>query len=698
MNTSFSRDRVRLSSDIGGTFTDLVAERNGERLTRKVLTTHAAPERAVIDGTLALLAEHQISPSAVELFIHGTTLATNAIIERKGALTAVIGTDGFRDVLEIGDESRFDQYDIFIDKPKPLVPRECRFTVRERVDAKGQVVLALDESTVRGLTHHIREMGVQSVAVSLIHAYANPTHERRVREIIESECPGVVVSISSEVCPEVREYERTSTVTANAYVQPLMAGYLRRLGKELSERGFACPVYLMTSGGGLTTLETAARFPIRLVESGPAGGAILASHVAAECQENKVVSFDMGGTTAKICLIENLKPQSSRTFEVDRAARFMKGSGLPLRIPVIEMIEIGAGGGSIAHVDQLGRIAVGPESAGSEPGPACYGRGGTHPAVTDANVVVGRIDVERFAGGKMKLSPEQSRQALMQAVGSRLGLSENHAAYGVLEVVDENMANAARVHSVERGKDISGFTLIAFGGGAPLHAARMAEKLNIQRVIIPPNAGVGSAVGFLRAPIAFEVVRSKYMSLNAFDPTEANRLIKDMREEATAVVRAGAPDSPLVEVCEAFMRYKGQGHEIVVRMPSRDLTESDAQALRERFEQAYAALFSSTIPKATIEIMTWSFSVSTQTERPVADRVPAVRRAPAKAAGEYPLFDAQTDTVLNVPVYERDEMAIGHEVHGPAIIAEYETTTFVPARFVAHINHRRCIVLERISA
>jgi len=698
MNKSFTKGRVRLSSDIGGTFTDLVAERDGERLTRKVLTTHIAPERAVIDGTLGLLQEHQIDPAEVELFIHGTTLATNAIIERKGAVTAVIGTEGFRDVLAIGDESRFDQYDIFIDKPKPLVPRECRFIVKERIDAKGQVVLPLDETSVHALIPPIREMGIQSVAVALIHAYANPAHERRVREIIESQCPGVVVSISSEVCPEVREYERTSTVTANAYVQPLMAGYLTRLGKELSERGFQCPVYLMTSGGGLTTLETAARFPIRLVESGPAGGAILASHVAAECQENKVVSFDMGGTTAKICLIENLKPQSSRTFEVDRAARFMKGSGLPLRIPVIEMIEIGAGGGSIAHVDQLGRIAVGPESAGSEPGPACYGRGGTQPAVTDANVVMGRIDVDRFAGGKMTLYPEKSSEALRQAVGSRLGLAEHHAAYGVLEVVDENMANAARVHSVERGKDISGFTLIAFGGGAPLHAARMAEKLNINRVIIPPNAGVGSAVGFLRAPIAFEVVRSKYMTLDELDPAQANTLIHDMRQEATAVVRAGAPEAEIVEVCEAFMRYKGQGHEIVVQLPARDLAASDAVALRERFEKEYAALFSSTIPKATIEIMTWSFSASTIAERPTVEVAHPVERTLAKSVGEYPLFDAQTDMILQVPVYERDEMTVGQALHGPAIIAEYETTTFVPARFMAHINHRLCIVLERIVA
>ena len=342
----------------------------------------------------------------------------------------------------------------------------------------------------------------------------------------------------------MREYERTSTAVANAYVQPMMAGYLGRLGEALTAKGFRCPVYLMTSGGGLTTLETARRFPIRLVESGPAGGAILASFVAAECQENKVLSFDMGGTTAKICLIENQKPQSSRSFEVDRAARFLRGSGLPLRIPVIEMVEIGAGGGSLAHVDAMGRITVGPESAGAEPGPACYGRGGTHPTVTDADLMLGRIDPARFAAGRLPLDGAKAAAALQADIGAPLSLTAMLAGFGLAEIVDENMANAARVHSVERGKVIAEHSLIAFGGAAPLHAARLAEKLAIARVIVPPNAGVGSAVGFLRAPIAFEVVRSRYMRLSTFEPALANAIIAEMREEALEVVRAGAGERP----------------------------------------------------------------------------------------------------------------------------------------------------------
>ncbi|MEA2780031.1 MAG: N-methylhydantoinase, partial [Rhodospirillaceae bacterium] len=381
--------QTRLAVDIGGTFTDIVIEADSRRWTRKVLTTPQAPERAVMVGTSELLAEIGLAPQDIDLFIHGTTLATNAIIERKGALTALITTEGFRDVLDIADEGRYDQYDIFIDKPVPLVPRNRRFTVPERVDAQGAVLLPLDESAIHALLPALDRLEVESVAVAFLHAYANPAHERRLREILAQHRPGITLTLSCEVCPEVREYERTSTAVANAYVQPLMAGYLGRLGEAFAAAGFRCPIYLMTSGGGLTTLETARRFPIRLVESGPAGGAILATFVAAECGENKVLSFDMGGTTAKICLIENLKPQMSRSFEVDRTARFLKGSGLPLRIPVIEMVEIGAGGGSIAHVDAMRRITVGPESAGSEPGPACYGRGGSQPTVTDADLILG---------------------------------------------------------------------------------------------------------------------------------------------------------------------------------------------------------------------------------------------------------------------------------------------------------------------
>ena len=687
--------QTRLAVDIGGTFTDVVLETADRRLfTKKVLTTTRAPEEGVMQGTLALLAEAGVALSAVEVLVHGTTLATNAIIERKGARTALIATEGFRDVLDIAYESRYDQYDIFIEKPASLAPRARRFTVPERVDVEGRVLLALDEAAAAALPVQLKAERIESVAVSLIHAYANPAHEQRVREILAKAMPGIAVTLSSEVCPEVREYERTSTAVANAYVQPLMAGYLGRLDQALKAAGFKGTVYLMTSGGGLTSLEAAARFPIRLVESGPAGGAILATHVAALAGEAKVVSFDMGGTTAKICLIEDLRPETSRAFEVDRAARFLKGSGLPLRIPVIEMVEIGAGGGSIAKVDGLKRITVGPESAGSEPGPACYGRGGDRPTVTDADVVLGRIDPARFAGGKMPLDAGKAAAALGKHVGRPLGLDDSVAGFGVAEIVDENMANAARVHAVERGKVVAEATLIAFGGAAPLHASRLAEKLGIRKVIVPPNAGVGSAVGFLRAPVAYEVVRSRYMRLETLDPAAANALFDALKAEAKGVIESGASGQRLDERRTAYMRYVGQGHEIVVPVPARTLASSDATALRSAFEHEYKALFQRIIPDGAIEILSWTLTLSTPNELPKA-LAAAPKRDGARPIGRRQVFDAATEAFVEVPVYARTDLAPGQAFAGPALIVEDETTTFLSARFDARIDSSGSIVLER---
>ncbi|HXT82309.1 MAG TPA: hydantoinase/oxoprolinase family protein, partial [Acetobacteraceae bacterium] len=523
---------ARLAVDIGGTFTDLALEHDGKRTTVKVLTTPAEPERGVMDGVRTVLATAGVAASAIAIIIHGTTLATNAIIERKGARTALLTTEGFRDVIAMGNESRYDQYDLNIVLPEPLVPRHLRLPVPERLDNTGKTLRSLDEEAVRALVPLLRREQVQSIAVGLLHAFVNPAHEQRVRAILADELPDVPVSLSSEVSPEMREWERFSTTVANAYVQPMMARYLRRLEADMRGVGIAAPLFLMMSGGGLTTIETACRFPIRLVESGPAGGAIFSAHIARECGLAQVLSFDMGGTTAKICLIDGYKPQTARTFEVARVGRFRKGSGLPLRIPVIEMVEIGAGGGSLAHVDTMGRIGVGPESAGADPGPACYGHGGTHPAVTDANLSLGRYDPSRFAGGSIALDVGAAHNALLADVGSKLGLTAEMAALGVVEMVDENMANAARVHAIESGKDVRARTLIAFGGAAPLHAARVAVKLGIGRVLIPANAGVGSAVGLLRAPVAYEIVRGRLIRLSEFDAAAANRLIAEMRAEA----------------------------------------------------------------------------------------------------------------------------------------------------------------------
>lgn len=688
---------ARLAVDIGGTFTDIVLEVGRDRRTRKVLTTPARPEQAVLAGMHLILADASAHIRDIDVFIHGTTLATNAIIERRGAKTALIATEGFRDVLDIGTESRYDQYDLSIDKPKPLVPRSLRFTIPERIDAHGDVRLPLDEAAVRALAPKLRAQNVESVAFAFLHAYANPAHERRAASILHAEMPNVWVTLSSAVCPEIREYERTSTAVANAYVQPLIDGYLGRMAEALQVEQFRGAIYLVTSGGGVTSIETARRFPVRLLESGPAGGAIYASQVAAGLGENKVLSFDMGGTTAKICLIEKYQPETSRLFEVDRAARFLKGSGLPVRIPVIEMVEIGAGGGSIARIDALKRITVGPESASSEPGPACYGRGGERPTVTDADVALGKIDPDAFAGGTIKLNLELSRQALLRDIGEPLGLSAEPAAYAVHEIVCENMASAARVHAVERGADVGQYTLIAFGGAAPLHAARVAERIGVSRVIVPSNAGVGSAVGFLAAPIAYELVRSRHVRLDQFDTVAVSDLLDEIASEARALVESGAAGAPVRERRNAFMRYVGQGHEITVELPNRRLTEADINGLREAFEKDYAALFERPIPGAAIEVLSWSVLATTEPRNPA--RVAEVTRKPAgEAAGSRKFFDGRVGHVVEIPLYHRNQMLPGATITGPAVIAEDETSTFVSASFEAYIDGAGSIVMERKAA
>src|SRR3954454_19937470 len=634
-----SRPDVRMAVDIGGTFTDIVLDRGSERITRKVLTT-PRPEEGVLGGARLVLCDAGLHFSDIDVFVHGTTLATNAIIERRGARTALIATDGFRDTLDIANESRYDQYDLTIEKPRPLVPRSLRFTVPERVDVHGKVRLALDEAAIDALVARLRDSGIEAAAICFMHSYANPAHEQRTAELLKAAMPDLSITLSSEVCPEIREYERTSTAVANAYVQPLMDGYLARMDDALRAEQFRGAIYLVTSGGGLTSIDTARKFPVRLIESGPAGGAIFAAQVAARADEKKALSFDMGGTTAKICLIENFEPNGSRVYEVDRAARFLKGSGLPLRIPVIEMVEIGAGGGSIAHVDALRRVTVGPESASSEPGPACYGRGGLRPTVTDADVALGMIDPDDFAGGTIKLDPELSKQALLRSVGEPLGLSAETAAYAVHEVVCENMASAARVHAVERGEIVGQHTLIAFGGAAPLHAARVAEKIGVSRVIVPSNAGVGPAVGFLAAPIAYELVRSRHVRLDDFDTKAVSDLLQEMVTEARALVEPGAAGAPVRERRAAFMRYVGQGHEIMVGLPNRPLSKDDLAGLRQKFEADYAAMFERSIPGAAIEVLSWSVLATTEARNPAI--VSAVTRKPAgKATGSRKFFDGR---------------------------------------------------------
>ena len=486
--------QIRLGADIGGTFTDIALDCRGKLYSTKVLTSYAAPEQAILDGIAIVMADAGITPADLDIVIHGTTLATNALIERRGARTAFVTTEGFRDVIEMRTESRFEQYDLNLRLPTPLVPREDRFVVAGRIGAQGDELAPLDEAAIEAVAERIAAEGYGAVAIGFIHSYVNPAHERRAREIIAAKV-AAPISISSEVSPQMREFERFNTVCANAYVRPQMADYLERLRVRLKEMGATCPVFMIHSGGGLISVETAAEFPVRLVESGPAGGAIFAADVARRFGLETVVSYDMGGTTAKICLIEDFQPKTARTFEVARTYRFCKGSGMPISIPVIEMIEIGAGGGSIAWVDPMGRIQTGPESAASEPGPACYQRGGARPAITDADLVLGKLDPDNFAGGAIKLSVANAKNAIGRDVGEKLKLEAEPAAFGICEVVDENMANAARVHAVENGKNISDNIMIAFGGAAPLHAARLCEKLGIDRCLIPPGAGVDHQSG-----------------------------------------------------------------------------------------------------------------------------------------------------------------------------------------------------------
>ena len=689
-----SAGRYRLGVDIGGTFTDVVLEcDDGSMTTTKVLTTPQAPDRGVLEGIAIVMQQSGVQPSDVSLVIHGTTLVTNALIERRGAPTALLTTEGHRDTLEIGTESRFAQYDVYMNKPDPLVPRHRRYAIPGRIGADGEVLRPFDEAAIEAAAAEIAAQGIKAVAIGFLHGYANTAHEARAAEIVTARVPGVAISLSHEVSPELREYERISTTCANAYVQPLMARYLNVLVEQLAARGFSCPLFLMLSGGGLCAVDTAVRFPIRLIESGPAGGAMFASHLARRYGLDKVLSFDMGGTTAKICLIDDGRPQTTRFFEAARIYRFMKGSGLPLRIPTVDMVEIGAGGGSIAHIDQLGRISVGPESAGAEPGPASYGRGGERPTVTDADLLMGRIDAAGFAGGTLPLDTAAAETAMRAHVAGPLGLAVPSAAFGIAEMVDENMASAARVHAIESGKGFQGRAMIAFGGAAPLHAARVAEKLDVERVVIPSHAGVGSAVGFLRAPVAYEVVRSSYQRLDQLKPAELSAMFEEMAAEASAVVAEAAPGRPTVEIRSGFMRYVGQAHEIEVRIPVRRYGAGDGKVLREDYEAEYRRLFNRLVPGVDVEAMSWKVEVTTETAEPEKTTVPAPSGT-AEPVGERQVFEPAKGTFMAAGVYRRDAIPAGARVPGPAVIEEDETTTVLTSAFDA-VVYDWAIILHR---
>ena len=685
---------ARIGVDIGGTFTDVAMETGGRIVSAKVLTTYAAPEQAILDGIARVLTLSGVVASEVTSVIHGTTLATNALIERKGARTAFLTNEGFRDVIEMRTENRFEQYDLNITLPPPIIERDARFTVRGRMLASGREMEPLDEAGVEAFAARADADGFESVAIGFLHSFANAAHEERAREIVVATAPAIAVSISSEVSPQMREFERFNTVCSNAFIKPLMASYLRRLVGRLAQAGLTCPVLMMHSGGGLISVETAAEFPVRLLESGPVGGVIFAADVAARHGLRHILSYDMGGTTAKICLIDDFEPRTARTFEVARTYRFKKGSGMPISIPVIDMVEIGAGGGSLAHVDAMRQIRVGPESAGSEPGPACYGRGGDRPTVTDANLTLGRLDPHGFAGGEIPLSTAAAEATLAAVVGAPLGLDVATAAVGILEMVDENMASAARVHGIESGRDLSTFTMVAYGGGAPLHACRLCEKLGIDEALVPPGAGVGSAIGFLRAPFSYEAVRSGHSSLAAFDAGRTNDLLRGLKDEALGVVRAGGAEAGLDVQRKAYMRYKGQGWEIPVALPQGEFGEDDGLALRVLFEATYARLFGRPLDGLGVEVLNWSVRVAS-CPPPSAPVARTVARREARVTGHRPIFDPRSAAFLDAAVVRRQDMAEGDWVAGPAVILEDETTTVVTAAFAARMLPDGCLLLTR---
>lgn len=643
-----------------------------------------------MQGVHDLLTAHNTAPESISLVLHGTTLATNAIIERRGARTALLTTEGHRDVLAMAFENRFEQYDINIERPVPLVPRHLRLPIRERMNGLGQILRPLSAESVQDAIDVLRDESVESAAIGFLHSYANAVHEEQVAEQVSAAIPDISLSLSSEVCPEIREYERFSTTCANAYVLPLMAKYLNDLALRLQDLGCRCPLMVMTSNGGLTTLSAAVRFPIRLVESGPAGGAMLAAWKADQLGIEQAVSFDMGGTTAKICLIDDAKPLRSRAFEVDRSYRFKKGSGLPVRIPVIEMVEIGAGGGSIARIDQLQRTRVGPQSAGSSPGPACYGQGGVEPTVTDADCALGRLEATRFAAGQLALDRQLAEQALEHQFGQETGDGQFASARAVAEVVDENMASAARGHASEWGKTVADRALIAYGGAAPLHAARLLDKLHCDYVLIPAGAGVGSALGFLHSPIAFEVVQSRYLRLSNYKPDIAESLLASMQEEANGVLADAVSALEVTQSATAFMRYVGQGYEISVAL---NLSDLSLAALQRQFDAAYLALYGRLLPKSDIEIMSWTLTLSSVPNKP--EPLPETTAATTYdgPSRKQALIEVETSSEANC--VDRENLAAGHTLRGPVLVTEDHTTTYVPSNFELTVNQAGDLLMRR---
>ncbi|MDE0376133.1 MAG: hydantoinase/oxoprolinase family protein [bacterium] len=689
-------NELRIGVDIGGTFTDLMMTGHaGQVEIGKVLTT-PDPSRGVEEVLAQALDRSGYSGASVRHLVHGTTLVTNAIIERKGARTALLTTSGFRDSIEIGREHRYELYDLNLEHPTPLVPRHLRFDVPERTLTDGTQATELDEDYVERLVGELSAAGVDAVAICFLHSFANPESEERARGVVKGNAPEMRVSISSEVVPEIGEFERASTTIANVYVQPLVEDYLHGLRRRLERIGFEGQLFVMLSSGGVATLDTCVRFPIRLLESGPAAGALAAAAVGTAMGRDSLLSFDMGGTTAKLSVVDGGEPLVTHDFEVDRRYRFKKGSGLPVKVPVIEMIEIGAGGGSIARVDSLGLLKVGPDSAGADPGPVCYSRGGISPTVTDADLVLGYLDPDYFLGGAMNLDVGAAEASIARRIGDRLGMSVPEAAWGVHQVVNEAMANAARVHVVERGKNPRALPVVAFGGAGPVHGYGVAELLGSTELVLPYGAGVTSAMGLLVAPLAFDFVRSYYGRLDELDWGEVNGIFEEMEREGTdLLVESGAGPDEITHTRTADIRYVGQGHEIRVPIPDGTLTVRQRPTIYEEFDRVYQSLYGREGPPVGLEALTWR--VVSRGPRPMS--VEAVREdvtgdAEAARKGERPAFFPSAGGFVTTPVYDRYRLGPGSTMAGPAIIEERESTAIIGPGGLVHVDDRFNIVVS----
>ena len=688
----------RAGVDIGGTFTDLIVfnDATGSFTVGKTLTTPHDPSQAIETVLVEALERDKVAAGAVLQLIHGTTLVTNAIIERKGARTALLATQGFRDSIEIRRENRYELYDLMLEMPESLVPRYLRFNVPQRMLTDGTILQELDVAFVGRLTRELVANGIEAIAIAFLNSFANPTAEREARAIVQRIAPAMRVSISSEVVPEIREFERTSTTIANVYVQSRVESYLIELQTRLARIGIKGNLLMMLSSGGIVTLDTAIRFPIRLLESGPAAGALAAASFGAVCGYSDLLSFDMGGTTAKFCVIDRGQPLIAHEYEVDRRYRFKKGSGLPIKVPVIEMIEIGAGGGSIARIDPLGLLKVGPESAGAEPGPACYGLGGTEPTVTDADLVLGYLDPDYFLGGRIKLDLAAARLAIQVRVADRLGIPVEAAAWGIHQIVNESMANAARIHTLERGKDPHRFPLFAFGGAGPVHGYRIAKALGSPVVIVPFGAGVISAVGFLTAPLAFDFVRSWPGRIDSLDWQKANMLLAEMEAEGQALLEASdVLTGQISHRREADIRYVGQGHEVRVPLPDGQLDSSSISTITTSFEEVYRRLYERLSPSVPIEIISWRI-ISSGPKPEVRLQVPHTESKTAQAAlkGRREAYFPELGGYSTIPVYDRYRLFPGENFSGPAIVEERESTIIVGPDRHFRIDEQWNLIIE----